>query len=148
MGPSRLTTSRCSLCGGASVSTQKYRYIKLRLFPHGSVARRCHRQSYVASSRLAMRKNPSVLFAPLFLCRDTSVYCLSLLRFACGEICRRNTTKFSAPLDWVRTEAPLILPMSYTRWVSEHGFENLIQNQRRSSCRACVAFCSIWRILA
>ena len=50
-----------------SVSTQEYRYIKRRLFPRGSVARRCHIPSYVASSRLAMRKTPSVLFASLFL---------------------------------------------------------------------------------
>ena len=30
--------------------------MKRRLFPHGGVARRCHRASYVASSRLALRK--------------------------------------------------------------------------------------------
>ena len=48
---------------------QKYRNMKRRtprvlpsgrLFPHGCVARRCHRPCYVASSRLALRKNPSV----------------------------------------------------------------------------------------
>ena len=55
----------------ASVPTQKYRCMKRRLFPHGGVARRCLSQSYVASSRLALRKNPSVSFVPLFLCRDT-----------------------------------------------------------------------------
>ncbi|MDP1644849.1 MAG: hypothetical protein Q8L71_05025 [Thiobacillus sp.] len=52
---------------------QKYRNIKQRLFPHGGVARRCHIPDYVASSRLALRKNPSILFAPLFLIYDTSV---------------------------------------------------------------------------
>ena len=56
-----------------SVMTQKYRYIKRRPFPHGIVARRCHSHSYVASSRLALRKSPSVLFASLFLCHDTSI---------------------------------------------------------------------------
>ncbi len=55
-----------------SVVTQKYRYMKRRLFPHGGVARRCHSPGYVASSRLALRKNPSASFAPLFLSRDTS----------------------------------------------------------------------------
>ena len=34
--------------------------MKRRLFPDGCVARRCHRHSYVASSRLAIRKNPSI----------------------------------------------------------------------------------------
>ncbi|MFZ3260851.1 MAG: hypothetical protein WA135_08270, partial [Thiobacillus sp.] len=38
----------------------------------GGVARRCHSPGYVASSRLALRKNPSVLFVPLFLIHDTS----------------------------------------------------------------------------
>jgi flagellar protein FliO/FliZ len=55
----------------ASVANQKYRNIKRCLFPHGGVARRCHRPNYVAASRLALRKNPSVLFVPLFLIRDT-----------------------------------------------------------------------------
>ena len=49
------------------------RYIKPRLFPHGSVARRCHRPSYAASSRLAKRKNPSVLFVTVLMKRTTSV---------------------------------------------------------------------------
>jgi hypothetical protein len=31
-----------------SVVNQKYRNIKRRLFPHGGVARRCHRPNYVA----------------------------------------------------------------------------------------------------
>jgi hypothetical protein len=53
-----------------SAVNQKYRNIKRRLFPHGGVARRCHSPSYVASSRLALRKNPSVLFVPLFLIHD------------------------------------------------------------------------------
>jgi hypothetical protein len=52
---------------------QKYRDIKRRLFPHDGVARRCHRPNYVASSRLALRKNPSVLFVSLFLIHNTAV---------------------------------------------------------------------------
>ena len=44
----------------ASTVTQKYRNMKRRLFPHGCVARRCHSPCYVASSCLALRKNPSV----------------------------------------------------------------------------------------
>jgi hypothetical protein len=51
---------------------QKYPNIKRRLFPHGGVARRCHSLGYVASSRLALRKNPSVSFVLLFLIHDTS----------------------------------------------------------------------------
>ncbi|WP_296755848.1 hypothetical protein, partial [Thiobacillus sp.] len=66
-----------------SVVTQKYRNMKRRLFPHGGVARRCHRVDYVAhpqgvgrgckadksatttlSLRLALRKNPSVSLRP------------------------------------------------------------------------------------
>ena len=46
--------------------------MKRRLFPHGIVARRRHRPCYDSSSRLALRKNPSVSFVSLFLCRDTS----------------------------------------------------------------------------
>ena len=56
-------------CAYPGTVTQKYRNMKRRtpgvfpsrhLFPHGCVARRCHRPCYVASSRLALRKNPSV----------------------------------------------------------------------------------------
>ena len=43
-------------------ANQKYRKIKRCLFPAGGVARRCHRAGDIASSRLALRKNPSVLF--------------------------------------------------------------------------------------
>ena len=55
----------------ASVPTRKYRCMKRRLFPQVGVARRCRRPCYVASLRLAQRKNPSVSFAPQFPCRDT-----------------------------------------------------------------------------
>ncbi|MBU1396810.1 MAG: hypothetical protein KKE84_11840, partial [Gammaproteobacteria bacterium] len=56
----------------ASGLLSKYWNMKRRLFPHGVVARRCHRASYVASSRLALRKNPSVSLVPLFRKQTTS----------------------------------------------------------------------------
>ena len=43
-------------------------------FPHGGVARRCHSPCYVASSRLALRKNPSVLFVTLFTTQTTALH--------------------------------------------------------------------------
>ena len=56
----------------ASSPFRQNSYIKRRLFPHGSVARRCHRPCYGTSSRLAMRKNPSVLFVTVLVKRTTS----------------------------------------------------------------------------
>jgi hypothetical protein len=51
----------------------KYLNLKLRLFLHGVVTRRCHSVSYDASSRLALQKNPSILLVPLFSKQTTSV---------------------------------------------------------------------------
>jgi hypothetical protein len=64
--------------------------MKRRLFPHGGVARRCHRARYVASSRLALRKNPSALFVPLFLIHDTSM----------GAF-REHCSLFDNKMDWL-----------------------------------------------
>jgi len=41
-------------------------YMKSCLFPSGVVVRRCHSYGYVASSRLASLKNPSISFRNLF----------------------------------------------------------------------------------
>jgi hypothetical protein len=56
--------------------------MKRRLFPHSGVARRCHRAGYVASSRLALRKNPSVSFVPLFPVRNTRAFFLDFFEIA------------------------------------------------------------------
>ena len=45
---------------GPSSPFHQNAYMKSRLFPPGVVARRCHSYGYVASSRLARLKNPSI----------------------------------------------------------------------------------------
>jgi len=67
-----------------STAPHKYRNMKRRLFPQSGVATRPtsrksqrdrnHRNSYgySSSSRLALRKNPSVSFVPIFMGCSTS----------------------------------------------------------------------------
>ena len=85
-----------------SVTTHKYRYIKRRLFPRSGVARRCHGLSHDASSRLATRKNPSVLFVPPFVCRDTR-NAPEIKSLACKSM-RRNFRPIHSPSNTTDTD--------------------------------------------
>ena len=68
-------------------------YMKSRLFPPGVVARRCHSYGYVASSRLARPKNPSISLCNHFdetnyqveWCMQRPAMCLLAMEF-CSRV--------------------------------------------------------------